>query len=55
VIKKELKRRAKHFENVLHCDNIIGKDTEKNENVCDNLEVKEDLLSEEELVTGLKK
>ena len=35
-------------------DKIIGKDIEKNEKVCDTLDVKEDLFCKEELINVLK-
>ena len=38
-----------HFENVLNWDTVAGKDIDENENVCDTLDVKEELFSEEEL------
>ena len=43
-----------HFENVLNRDIVAVKDIDENEKVCDTLDVKEDLFSEEELVTVLK-
>ena len=43
-----------HFENVLNRDTLAGKDIDENEKVCDTLDVKENLFSEEELVTVLK-
>ena len=47
-------RWVEHFENVLNRDTVAGKDIDNNGKVCDTLDVKEDLLSEEELATGLK-
>ena len=44
----------KHFENVLNRDTVAGKDIDENEKLCDTLDVKEDLFSEEELATVLK-
>ena len=46
-----------HFENVLNRDTVVGKDKDENLKVCNTLDAKEDLLSEEELATvpkGLK-
>ena len=43
-----------HFENVLNRDIVAGKIIEKNEKVCDTLDVKEDLFCEEEFATVLK-
>ena len=42
------------FENVLNRDTVAGKDIDENEKVCDTLDVKEDLFSEEELAIVLK-
>ena len=39
---------------VLKRDTVAGKDTDENEKVCDTLDVKEHLFSEEELATVLK-
>ena len=47
-------RWAERFENVLNRDTVAGKDIDENEKVCDTLDVKEDLSSEEELATVLK-
>ena len=47
-------RWAKHFENFPNRDRVVGKDIDENENVCDTLDVKEDLFCEEELATVLK-
>ena len=56
VIRKKLKKKDgwKNFDNVLHRDTVAGKDIDENEKVCDTLDVKEDLFSEEELATVLK-
>ena len=43
-----------YFENVLNRDTVAGKDIDENEEVCDALDVKEDLFSEEDLATVLK-
>ena len=51
---KVKERRVEHFENVLNQETVAGKDIDENEKVCDTLDVKEDLFSEEELVTVLK-
>ena len=45
---------VEHFENVLNRDTVAGKDIDENEKVCDTLDVKEDLFSEEELATVVK-
>ena len=45
---------AEILENVLNRDRVARKDTEENENVCDNLDVKEHLFCDEELATILK-
>ena len=42
------------FENMLNRDTVAGKDIDENEKVCDTLDVKEDLFSEEELATVLR-
>ena len=53
--KEKVKERwVEHFENVLNQDTVAGKDIDENEKVCDTLDVKEDLFSEEELATVLK-
>ena len=53
--KKKVKERwVEHFENALNRDTVAGKDIDENEKVCDTLDAKEDLFSEEELVTVLK-
>ena len=53
--KEKVKERwVEHFENVLNRDTVAGKDIDENEKVCDTLDVKEDLFSEEELATVLK-
>ena len=53
--KEKVKERwVEHFENVLNRDRVAGKDIDENEKVCDTLDVKEDLFSEEELATVLK-
>ena len=53
--KEKVKERwVEHFENVLNPDTVAGKDIDENEKVCDTLDVKEDLFSEEELATVLK-
>ena len=53
--KEKVKERwVEHFENVLNRDTVAGKYIDENEKVCDTLDVKEDLFSEEELVTALK-
>ena len=39
---------------MLNQDTVAGRDIDENEKVCDSLDVKEDLLSEEELATVLK-
>ena len=55
TIRKDLNKRwAEHFENVLSQDTFARKDIEENENLCDTLDVKEDLFCEEELVTVIK-
>ena len=45
---------VEHFENMLNRDIVAGKDIDENENVCDTLDVKEGLFSEEGLATVLK-
>ena len=50
VIRKKLKKDA-DFERF---ERFAGKDIDENEKVCDTLDVKEDLFSEEELATVLK-
>ena len=40
---------------MLNWDRAAGKDIEENEEVCDTLDVKEDLFCEEELATVLKR
>ena len=53
--KEKVKERwVEHFENVLNRDTVAGKDIDENEKVCDTLDVKEDLFSEEELATVLE-
>ena len=53
--KEKVKERwVEHFENMLNQDTVAGIDIDENEKVCDTLDVKEDLLSEEELATVLK-
>ena len=53
--KEKVKERwVEHFENVLNQDTVAGKDIDENEKVCDTLDVKEDLFSEEELATVLE-
>jgi len=53
--KEKVKERwVEHFENVLNRDTVVGKDIDENEKVSDTLDVKEDVFSEEELVTVLK-
>ena len=47
-------RWVEHFVNVLNRDTVAGEDIDENEKVCDTLDVKEDLFSEEELATALK-
>ena len=52
---KEVKERwVEHFENLLNRDTVARKDIDENEKICDTLDVKEDLFSEEELATVLK-
>ena len=51
---KVKERRVERFESVLSRHTVAGKDIDENEKVCDTLDVKEDLISEEELVTVLK-
>ena len=55
MIRKELRAMVRTFENVLNRDEVTGDDIEKNEKVCDTLEMKEDSFCEEELETVLKK
>ena len=45
---------GEHYENMLNLDGVAGRDIEENEKVCDTLDIKEDLLCEEELETVLK-
>ena len=46
--KEKVKERwVEHFENVLNRDTVAGKDIDENEKVCNTLDVKEDLFSEE--------
>ena len=53
--KEKVKERwVEHFENVLNQDTVAGKDIDENGKVCDTLDVKEDLFSEEELATVLE-
>ena len=53
--KEKVKARwVEHFENVLNRDTVAGKDIDENEKVCDTLDVKEGLFSEEELATVLE-
>ena len=42
------------FWKVLNRDKVTGKDTKKNEKVCDTSEEKKDLFCEDEVVTVLK-
>ena len=54
-VKAKVKERwVRHFENVLNLDTVLRKDIDENEKVCDTLDVKEDLFSEEELAIVLK-
>ena len=54
--KEKVKERwVEHFENMRNQDTVAGKDIDRNEKVCDTLVVKEDLFSEEELATVLKR
>jgi hypothetical protein len=48
-------KRVEHFENVLKWGKAIEKYLEKNEKVCETLEVKEGLFCEEELETFIKR
>ena len=50
---KVKERWVENFEN-LNRDTVAGKDIDENEKVCDTLDVKEDLFSEEELATVLR-
>ena len=53
--KERIKERwVENFENHWNRDTVAGKDIDENGKVCDTLDVKEDLLSEEELATVLK-
>ena len=55
IDKERVKERwAEHSENVLNRDTVAGKDIDENKKVCDTMDVKEDLFSEEELATVLK-
>jgi hypothetical protein len=47
-------RRAEHFKIVVNRDRVRGTDIEEHGEVCDTLDVKEDLFCEEELATALK-
>ena len=51
--KERVKERGEHFDNVLNHGRITGKGIEKNEKVCDTLDVKEDIFFEEGIVTVL--
>ena len=53
--KEKVKERwVENLENMQNRDTVAGKDMDENEKVCDTLDVKEDMFTEEELATVLK-